>query len=95
MEIELIGKPKVIMSNPHSKHGYFAWPTAVRLQNGKIAVGASGYRLEHICPFGKSVASFSSDNGETYTLPAPVIDTPLDDRDAGILSLGNGRMLMT
>ncbi len=95
MEIEIIGKPKVIMSNPHSKHGYFAWPTAVRLQNGKIAVGASGYRLEHICPFGKSVVSYSSDNGETYTIPAPVIDTPLDDRDAGICTFGKSGVIFT
>lgn len=95
MKIELIGKPRVIMSNPHSKHGYFAWPTAVRLQNGKIAVGASGYRLEHICPFGKSVISYSSDNGETYTSPAPVIDTPLDDRDAGICPFGESGVVFT
>ena len=95
MKIELIGKPKVIMSNPHSKHGYFAWPTAVRLQNGKIMVGASGYRLDHICPFGKSVVSYSSDNGETYTIPAPVIDTPLDDRDAGICPFGESGVVFT
>ncbi len=95
MEIELIGKPKIIMSNPHSKHGYFAWPTAVRLQDGKIAVGASGYRLEHVCPFGKSVVSYSVDDGETYSLPAPVIDTPLDDRDAGICPFGDSGVIFT
>ena len=30
MKIELIGKPKKIMSNPYSRHGYFAWPTVAR-----------------------------------------------------------------
>ena len=95
MKIELIGSPEVIMSNPCSPHGYFAWPTARLLQNGKIAVGASGFRLGHICPFGKSVISFSSDGGETYTLPAPVIDTPLDDRDAGICTFGSSGMIFT
>lgn len=95
MEIELIGKPKTIMSNPNSSHGYFAWPTAVLLQNGKIAVGASGFRIEHICPFGKAVISYSNDGGETYTPPAPVIDTPLDDRDAGICPFGEKGVIFT
>ncbi len=95
MKIELIGKPQTIMSNPHSHHGYFAWPTAALLQNGKIAVGASGYRLEHICPFGKAVISYSADGGNTYTLPAPVIDTPLDDRDAGICTFDENGVIFT
>ncbi len=95
MKIELIGKPETIMSNPHSKHGYFGWPTAMRLQDGRIAVGASGFRFEHVCPFGKAVLSFSSDEGKTYTLPAPVIDTPLDDRDAGICTFGESGVIVT
>ncbi len=95
MKIELIGKPRTIISNPHSHHGYFAWPTVSLLQDGKIAVGASGFRLDHICPFGKAVISYSFDGGETYTLPAPVIDTPLDDRDAGICTFGKSGMIFT
>lgn len=95
MKIELIGSPKTIMSNPNSHHGYFAWPTAKLLQDGRIAVGASGFRLEHVCPFGKSVIAFSADNGETYSLPAPVIDTPLDDRDAGLCTFGEKGLIIT
>lgn len=95
MKIELIGKPKTIVSNPHSRHRYFGWPTVSLLQDGKIAVGASGFRLEHICPFGKAVISYSFDGGETYTLPAPVIDTPLDDRDAGICTFGEKGVIFT
>ena len=95
MKIELIGKPKTIMSNPYSRHGYFAWPTAKILQDGKIAVGASGFRFEHICPFGKAVISYSFDGGETYTMPAPVIDTPLDDRDAGICTFGENGVIFS
>lgn len=41
----LEGKPRVIMSNPHSPHGYFAWPSIDRLQDGRLAVVASGFRL--------------------------------------------------
>lgn len=95
MKIELIGKAETIMSNPFSKHNYFAWPTVSVLKDGKIAVGASGFRFEHICPFGKAVISFSTDNGKTYTLPAPVIDTPLDDRDAGICPFGENGVIFT
>lgn len=95
MNIELIGKPKKIITNPCSRHGYFAWPTVSLLQDGKIAVGASGFRFEHICPFGKAVISYSFDGGETYTLPAPVIDTPLDDRDAGICPFGEKGVIFT
>lgn len=95
MKIELIGNLKTVMSNPCSHHGYFAWPTLAKLQDGRLAVGASGFRIEHVCPFGKSVISYSSDEGETYTLPAPVIDTPLDDRDAGICVFGDKGVIFT
>lgn len=95
MKISLIGNPEIIMSNPDSKHGYFAWPTVALLQDGKIAVGASGFRLEHICPFGKAVISYSYDSGKTYTSPAPIIDTPLDDRDAGICKFGESGVIFT
>ena len=95
MKIIKIGEEKVIMSNPESKHNYFGWPSAVRLQNGKIAVVASGFRLRHVCPFGKTVISYSDDDGETYTMPAPVIDTVLDDRDGGIVPFGERNVIVT
>ena len=95
MKIKLIGEPRIIMQNPGSKHNYFGWPTAARLQNGKIAVVASGFRLRHICPFGKAVLSLSADDGETYTSPEIVIDTVLDDRDGGILPFGESGVMIT
>jgi len=95
MKIHVIEQPRVIMNNPASMHNYFGWPTAVRLQNGRIAVGASGFRLSHICPFGKAVLSFSEDNGKTYTAPAAVIDTALDDRDAGLCPFGESGLILT
>ncbi|MBQ3046182.1 MAG: exo-alpha-sialidase [Clostridia bacterium] len=95
MEIIRLNDAKIIMSNPDNLHNYFAWPTVARLQNGKIAVVASGFRCRHICPFGKTVISYSEDNGKTYTLPAPVIDTVLDDRDGGILPFGESNVIVT
>ena len=95
MKIIRHGEPTVIMSNEDGRHKYFAWPTVARLKNGRIAAVASGYRLSHICPFGKTVISFSDDEGKTYTRPAPVIDTPLDDRDAGVTTFGEGRVFFS
>lgn len=95
VKIKKIGNHKVIMSNPCGKADYFAWPSIARLQNGKLAAVASGYRYAHICPFGKAVIAYSEDEGETYTIPAPVIDTPLDDRDAGILAFGENNVIVT
>ena len=95
MKIIEKSEPRVIMSNPHSHHSYFGWPTVARLKDGKLAVAASGFRLGHVCPFGKTVVSFSYDEGESYTLPAPVIDTPLDDRDGGVTPFGKNGVIVT
>lgn len=95
MKINLKGELKTIMSNPESKFNYFAWPSVAKLQNGKIAVVASGYRMGHICPFGKCVMALSEDGGETYTNSLPIIDTPLDDRDAGICTFGEKGVIVT
>ena len=95
MKIITLGDPQIIMSNPMSKHNYFGWPSVARLQNGKIAVVASGFRRRHVCPFGKAVISYSEDEGKTYTPPAPVIDTVLDDRDAGITPFGERGVIIT
>ena len=83
------------MSNEGSRFNYFAWPTVARLRDGRIAVGASGFRIDHICPFGKAVISFSEDDGESYTYPAPIIDTCLDDRDVGLCPFGENGLILT
>ncbi len=56
---------------------------------------ASGFRLKHICPFGKAIICYSRDEGRTWSAPAVTIDTPLDDRDSGIVPFGNGRVIVT
>ena len=95
MKINLIGDLKTVMSNPYSIHNYFGWPTVKWLKDGKIAVGASGFRLTHVCPFGKGVISFSDDGGETFTAPTPIIDTALDDRDSGLCPFGDSGLIFT
>lgn len=95
MKIKLIGDRSIIMSHPRSLHRYFAWPTVARLGDGRIAVGASGYRIDHICPFGKGVIAYSNDEGETYSVPEIVIDTVLDDRDVGLCPFGKSGLIFT
>lgn len=85
--------PRTIIDNPDSVFGYFAWPSVVRLADGTLAA-CSGFRLRHLCPFGKAVISYSRDDGKSWTRPAPVIDTPLDDRDAGLCADGD-RVIFT
>ena len=86
---------RVICSNPDSVFNYFGWPTVTRLPDGALAMAASGFRMRHICPFGKGVICYSFDEGMSWTRPAVVTDTPLDDRDSGIAAFGGNRAIFT
>ena len=88
-------KHGVVCSFPNEFFGYFGWPSVTRMQNGDLVVAASGLRNAHVCPFGRSIVCRSSDDGETWTTPTVVNDFPLDDRDTGILALGEGRLLIS
>lgn len=92
--MRIIERPRTIIDNPDSVFGYFGWPSVARLSDGTLAAVCSGFRLRHICPFGKAVISYSRDDGKSWTRPAPVIDTPLDDRDSGICVDGD-RVIVT
>ncbi len=94
MKIKVLSK-KIICDNNDSIHNYFGWPTVARLHDGRLAMTASGFRLAHLCPFGKAVISYSEDEGGTWTRPAAVIDTPLDDRDGGITAFGENDVIVT
>ncbi len=93
--IELLGETKYVAGNRNSVHNYFAWPSIARLRDGGIAVSSSGFRIEHICPFGKACISFSYDECENFTPPCPVIDTPIDDRDSGVVPFGKSGLIVT
>ncbi|HVF10057.1 MAG TPA: sialidase family protein [Abditibacteriaceae bacterium] len=75
--------------------GYFGWPSVARLDGSTLVAVASGLRTAHVCPFGRTIISFSRDEGSTWTSPQVVNDSPLDDRDAGVIGRGNQKLLVS
>lgn len=74
---------------------YHGWPTLLRRKNGQLIVAYSGGREDHVCPFGRVEIIRSSDDGETWSWPEIVMDSPIDDRDAGLCETGTGTLLLT
>ena len=95
MKINVVKSARVIVENPRGRNNYFGWPTCARLKNGDIAVASSGFRIGHIDPFGKTCLSISHNEGETYSLPTPIMDTVLDDRDGGVCAFGKSGLIVT
>lgn len=71
------------------------WPTIMRTRNNELAVVFSGDRQQHIDPFGKTVMLRSQDDGASWSAPEVVNDTPLDDRDPGIIETAAGTWLVS
>lgn len=94
MSIKIKGENGVVCRVPEGDFGYFGWPSIARLADGTLLVGASGLRWSHICPWGKSTLCRSEDNGVNWTAPQVIHDSPLDDRDVGVVALG-GQAVMT
>lgn len=73
---------------------YHGWPTLIRLQDGRLAAVCSGHRKAHIDPFGRVYFYTSKDDGKTWSAPKALSNGPLDDRDAGIIQLPDGAILV-
>ena len=82
---------KVICKQPGN---YLMCPTIARKSDGELIVVFSGDRQEHVCPFGKSQLVRSRDGGETWSAPETINNTPIDDRDTGIIVLRSGTIVM-
>lgn len=80
---------------PHDRNGYFGWPSIARMDDGTLIAGASGFRHKHICPWGAATLFFSHDNGETWSEPMVIHDSPEDDRDVGVVALKNQIVMAT
>ena len=85
----------VASSFPDDFFGYFGWPTVAWTQRGILVVAASGLRNDHVYPFGRTVICRSGDDGKSWTSPQVVNDSPLDDRDAGLVSTGGEKLVLT
>ncbi len=85
----------IVCSYPDRLFGYYAWPSIARMDDGTLIVVSSGERIGHLCFGGKTTMFISKNDGKTWLGPVIVNDTPLDDRDAGILSLGGSTLLLT
>ena len=83
---------KVISHQPQLYHG---WPTLARRRNGDLLLVYSGGREQHVCPFGRVELMVSRDEGATWGWPRVLLDSDLDDRDAGVLETPQGTLLVT
>ena len=72
---------------------YIGWPTIARAPQGDLLVVFSGNRDSHTSRDGKTQMVRSGDEGMSWDGPLTIHDTPLDDRDAGIVQTRNGTML--
>lgn len=82
----------VISQQPRLYHG---WPTVARCKDGRLAVVCSGGREAHVCPFGRVELMMSKDEGRTWGWPRVLMDSAIDDRDAGVVETAKGTLLVT
>jgi hypothetical protein len=83
---------RTLSLEPENYHG---WPTVGRAADGTLLLVVSGGRESHVCPFGRVELLRSHDDGETWTWPEVLLDTAIDDRDAGICITPRGSVLVT
>ena len=95
MDVELEAEHGVVCSFANDFLGYFGWPTLAKMDDGTLVAAASGLRNEHVCPFGRNVFCTSTDEGRTWTSMRVANDSPLDDRDTGVVCLGGDKMLLS
>ena len=88
----VVAETKTISLQPHHYHG---WPTLGRRRNGDLLLVCSGGREGHICPFGRVELMVSHDDGRTWGWPQVLLDSAIDDRDAGVLETAKGAILVT
>jgi hypothetical protein len=71
--------------------GYF--PVALRLQDGRIAVVLRG-GAGHLGINGRLDVVFSADEGQTWTKPGVVVDSPADDRNPAFGQARDGTLIV-
>jgi hypothetical protein len=87
-----MGPAATISRQPEYYHG---WPTAALRKNGEVLVVYSGGREAHVCPFGRVELIRSRDGGRAWSWPEVIMDSPIDNRDAGVMETLAGSILVT
>jgi sialidase-1 len=87
-----IASVTTISQRPEYYHG---WPTVTRRASGELLVVCSGGRETHVCPFGWVELMRSHDDGKTWSFPEVLLDSAIDDRDAGVCETSRGSLLVT
>ena len=77
------------------KARYIGWPTIAKTSKGELLVVFSGDRDSHVCPWGKTQMVCSRDSGKSWTQPVTINNSPLDDRDAGIIETAKGTLVVS
>jgi len=85
----------IIYRNTDTFFRYNGWASVCKDDEGTLYTVWSGARARHVCPFGKTLMSKSTDGGRRWSVPMIINDTWLDDRDAGITYLGDGKLLLS
>jgi len=71
------------------------WGTVAKTSNGDVVAAITGSREAEDDPFGDIRFIRSSRDGRRWSEPVKVADSPLSDRDAGIVALKSGALLVT
>ena len=93
------GSPRAVIQDIRTisldNENYHGWPTLTQREDGTLLLVYSGGREAHVCPFGRVELMRSYDQGETWSWPQILLDSPIDDRDAGICVTSAGTILVT
>jgi len=81
----------IVASRPGQMYG---WPGITQAANGDIIVAASERKF-HCCPYGREVIIRSKDSGKTWCLPQEIYNSEMDDRDANIITLKDGTLILS
>jgi len=86
------GTSQIILGDPGK---FYGWPGLTCTPEGGLIAVVSGNRLGHVCPFGQTLLVRSGDRGKRWSRPQVIVNTPLDDRDPGILATRDGTLVVT
>ena len=87
----IITDSKVLAKQPGK---YIGWPSIAVAPNGDLLAVFSGNRAGHVSNDGIIQMVRSSDGGLNWSSEVTVFDTPIDDRDCGIIQTDDETMLV-